>query len=308
MKAAVSPTSILGKLGKLAKAGLGKLAPLAIFVAIVVINANWSDWWWYLSIGRTLSQANQLMAEDHPDQAIPLMREVLAKHPQDARLFYLLGGAYLANNQEFPALACLWVFRKHASRDSADDRDRISLADRAITELSSFSQYDSTGGAKSYTHDGSAMLSATISTYNKAELAGWRTQIKDYAVQDILGESAVTPSANAQGLINPARFYDAGLFHANNAPFREAIKTASMRQMILDNAFAIDGADIGPGCCRVPFADPDLRQTPYVLKDGLDRLAGLSDAARFNRTLNLKSRLGLKRRFVYTLIESSQYD
>ncbi len=306
MTAAASP---IAKLGKFAMAGMGKVAPFAIFVAVVVINANWSNWWWYLSIGRTLSQANHLLAEDHPDQAIPLMREALARHPQDARLYYLLGGAYLANGEEFPALACLSVFRKRAGNESADDRERISLADKVISELKSYSAYDNSDSrVKNYTGDGADLLSSTIGTFNKSDLAGWRTQIKNYAVQDILGESAVTPPTNALGLVNPARFYDAGLFYAGNAPFRDAIKTASLRQMILDNAFSIAAPDVGPGCCRIPFADPDLRQTPYVLKEGLDRLAGLSDADRLNRTLNLKSRLGLKRRFVYTLIESSQYD
>ena len=299
----------IAKFGKFAMAGMGKLAPIAIFAAVVIINANWSNWWWYLSIGRTLTQANHLLAEDHPDQAIPLMREVLVKHPQDARLYYLLGGAYLANGEEFPALACLSVFRKRAGNESADDRERVSLADRAIRELKSYSAHDNSDSrVKSYTGDGADLLGSTIGTFNKSDLAGWRTQIKNYAVQDILGEPAVTPAANALGLVNPARFYDAGLFYANDAPFREAIKTASLRQMILDNAFSIAAPDVGPGCCRIPFADPDLRQTPYVLKEGLDRLAGLSDADRLNRTFNLKSRLGLKRRFAYTLIESSQHD
>ncbi|HEX9392004.1 MAG TPA: tetratricopeptide repeat protein [Usitatibacteraceae bacterium] len=305
MTAAAGP---LARLGKFAMSGLGKVAPFAIFVAVVVISANWSNWWWYLSIGRSLSPANHLLAEDHPEQAIPLMREVLARHPQDARLYYLLGGAYMANGEEFPALACLKLFRKHAPGDSSDDRERIDLADRAIRELTTYSQYDSSGSAKNYANDGSSLLSASIGLHNKSELAGWRTQIKNYAVQDILAESAVAPPGNASGLINPARFQDAGLFHITTIPFRETIKTASLRQMILDNAFSIDAGDIGPGCCRVPFADPDLRQTPYVLKEGLDRMADLNDAERLNRSLNLKSRLGLKRRFVYTLIESSQYD
>ena len=305
MTAAVGPMT---RLGKLAMSGIGKVAPFAIFVAIVVLNANWGSWWWYLSIGRSLSQANHLLAADHPDQAIPLMREVLARHPQDARLYYLLGGAYLANGEEFPALACLRLFRKHAPGDSSDDRDRIDLADRAIRELTTYSPRDSSGRAISYANDGSSLLSASIGLHNKSELGGWSKQIKNYAVQDILVESAVAPPGNALGLINPAHFQDAGLFHITTIPFREAIRSASMRQMILDNAFSIDAGDIGPGCCRVAFVDPDLRQTPYVLKEGLDRLAGLNDAERLNRMLNLKSRLGLKRSFVYTLIERSQYD
>lgn len=305
MQLAAKFQGLAKKIAAFAVVVVTRLGPV---VLLVVISANWSNWWWYLTIGRSVTRADQLLADDHADQAIPILREALANHPKDARLYYSLGGAYLAIDNEFAALACFTEFRALYRNSSQTDNGRISRADKVIQELTTPPSYDDVASAKSYADDGVHLLNEAIVTFNDKGLIGWRKQNKAYSLRNILGESAVTPESNPLGLMNPEQFANSGLFNTSGNPVRAEVKTASLRSMILAGAFSVAAPDLGTGCCVVDFSDPDLRQSPYVLKEGLDKAAALNDEERLNRIINLKSRLGIKRRFVYDLINLSNHE
>ncbi|HLH91465.1 MAG TPA: hypothetical protein VKX28_23685 [Xanthobacteraceae bacterium] len=249
--------------------------------------------WWEASIGRGLERQIARAADD-PKSVIPSVRALLARNPDNARLYYLLAGLYADARNPLSAHlvknAYDAVLASHPLQASVEKAwDRVTALDGATSDV--------TLGTL---RQRALANRTTIIDLFAAGAPGTFRVVNAYSVGDVLRQTA---SAHARGGVLDLDVAEkSGVACIDADRCKTAFASASLRAAAISGTATVQAPQAGANCCTLSLDDADLR--PFDLAVVQKSVAATPEIV--PGLLNVSSRVVVKQLYMLDFIANTR--